>query len=93
MLLPLEQRRTGKWTAGKVPHSILSFFVQEEQQQFELLLNAAKPGEIITLEQPPDMINVEIFPEPRLPRGYKERRSTLQQVTILLTQADGINIL
>ena len=52
-------------------HSI-SFFRQEEQQQFELLLDAAKPGETITLEQPPDMINVEIFPD--FPGDTKKER-------------------
>lgn len=43
-------------------HSI-SFQDEEATKNFERLLEEAQPGEIITLDHPPDMINVELFPD------------------------------
>ncbi|KAL7552147.1 hypothetical protein ACHAWF_015363 [Thalassiosira exigua] len=55
---------TNKKMANGVPvryHS-MSFVDPEAQQRFEELLESAAPGGVITLQQPPDIINVELFP-------------------------------
>lgn len=54
-----------KGLANGVPvkyHSI-SFNNEDEQRIFEELLECSAPGEVITLTQPPDIINVEMFPD------------------------------
>ena len=56
---------TRKKLANGVPiryHS-LSFLEPETQTNFEQNLECAKEGEVITLSRPPDIINVELFPD------------------------------
>ena len=56
---------TGKKLANGVPiryHS-LSFIEPEAQKKFEQCLESAKAGEVITLSGPPNIINVELFPD------------------------------
>ena len=43
-------------------HSI-SFFDKGDEEAFQLKLATAAPGETITLDKPPDMVNVELFPD------------------------------
>ena len=54
-----------KKLANGVPiryHS-LSFIEPEAQTKFEQCLESARTGEVITLAGPPDIINVELFPD------------------------------
>ena len=56
---------TAKGIANGLPvkyHSI-SFDNYEDQLQFETMLAEAGPGDTITLAKPPDIINVELFPD------------------------------
>ena len=56
---------TRKKLANGVPiryHS-LSFLEPEAQTNFEQNLECAREGEVITLSRPPDIINVELFPD------------------------------
>ena len=56
---------TGKKLANGVPiryHS-LSFIEPEAQTNCEQCLKSSKSGEVITLSGPPDIINVELFPD------------------------------
>ena len=46
-----------------VKYDSISFSNLEDQDNFENLLSEAVPGTIITLEGPPDYINVELFPD------------------------------
>ena len=43
-------------------HSI-SFYDREDQERFEEILQTTPPGETVTLQHPPDIINVELFPD------------------------------
>ena len=54
-----------KGLANGVPvkyHSI-SFTKKQDQQKFEHILKRSTPGEMVTIESPPDIINVEMFPD------------------------------
>ena len=55
----------GQGLANGLPvkyHSI-SFYDREDQERFEEILQATPPGETVTLQHPPDIINVELFPD------------------------------
>ena len=46
-----------------VKYDSMSFSAEEDQKKLENLLSSASPGETITLDKPPDYINVELFPD------------------------------
>ena len=56
---------TNKRLANGIPikyHSI-SFGDADRLDNFERRLDGAAPGEVITLDRPPDVMNVELFPD------------------------------
>ena len=46
-----------------VKYDSMSFSAEEDREKLENLLSTASPGETITLDKPPDYINVELFPD------------------------------